>query len=54
MHLGFLLSMLISSFISEKTSQLAVLIIVGGLLSLLGAANLLFNRKIALPEAKKV
>jgi len=47
MHLGFLLFMFLSSMLAEKFSQLAILIIVGILLMVLGAANLILNRKIA-------
>jgi MFS family permease len=45
MHLGFLLFMFISSILAEKFSHLLILVIVGGLLSLLGLVNLFFNRK---------
>ncbi len=47
MHLGFLLFMFISSMLAERFSHLLILIIVGGLLSLLGLVNLFFNRKAA-------
>ena len=47
MHLGFLLFMFISSTLAERFSHLLILIIVGGLLSLLGLVNLFFNRKAA-------
>jgi len=46
MHLGFLLFMFISSMLAERFSQLAMLIIVGVLISVFGAANLLIHRKI--------
>lgn len=46
MHLGFLLFMFLSSLLAEKFSQLYILIIVGSILSVLGAANLLLNRKL--------
>ena len=45
MHLGFLLFMFLSSMLAEKFSQLAILIIVGILLMVLGAVNLILNRK---------
>jgi len=45
MHLGFLLFMFISSMLAERFSHLLILVIVGCLLSLLGLANLFFNRK---------
>ena len=47
MHLGFLSFMFISSFLAERFSHLLILVIVGCLLSLLGLANLFFNRKMA-------
>jgi len=46
MHLGFLLFMFISSILADKFSHLAILVAVGGLLSLLGLLNLFFNRKV--------
>jgi len=46
MHLGFILFMFISSMLAERFSHLLILVIVGCLLSLLGAVNLVFNRKI--------
>jgi len=45
MHLGFLTFMFISSVLAEKFSQVLILVVVGGLLSLLGLASLIFNRK---------
>ncbi len=45
MHLGFLLFMFISSMLAERFSHLLILVVVGGLLSLLGLVNLFFNRK---------
>jgi len=45
MHLGFLLFMFISSILAERFSHLLILVVVGGLLSLLGLVNLFFNRK---------
>ncbi|MDD5505222.1 MAG: MFS transporter [Candidatus Omnitrophica bacterium] len=47
MHLGFLAFMFISSILAERFSHLLILVIVGGLLSLLGLVNLFFNRKAA-------
>jgi len=47
MHLGFLAFMFISSMLAERFSHLLILVIVGGLLSLLGLVNLFFNRKTA-------
>jgi len=47
MHLGFILFMFISSMLAERFSHLLILVIVGGLLSLLGLVNLFFNRKAA-------
>ncbi|MCX5698780.1 MAG: MFS transporter [Candidatus Omnitrophica bacterium] len=46
MHLGFLSFMFISSVLAEKFSQVLILVVVGGLLSVLGAASLIFNRKV--------
>ncbi|MCM8770826.1 MAG: MFS transporter [Candidatus Omnitrophica bacterium] len=45
-HLGFLLFMFISSFLTEQVSKVLVLIIVGMFFSLLGLLNLIFHRKI--------
>jgi MFS family permease len=45
MHLGFLLFMFVSSMLAERFSHLLILVIVGGLLSLLGLVNLFFNRR---------
>ena len=47
MHLGFLSFMFISSVLAEKFSHVLILVIVGCLLSLLGLASLIFNRKVA-------
>jgi MFS family permease len=47
MHLGFLLSMFISSLLAERFSHLSVLVFVGYLFSILGLINLLINRKIS-------
>ncbi len=46
MHLGFLLFMFASSFLADRVPQANILIVVGCLLSVLGAVNLVFNRKI--------
>jgi MFS family permease len=46
MHSGFLLFMFISSLLAEKFSNLYILIVVGILFSILGAINLIYNRKI--------
>ncbi len=46
MHLGFLIFMFTSSILAEKFSGGIILISVGCLISLLGAANLIINRKI--------
>ena len=46
MHLGFLLFMFISSLLAERFSQLAILITVGCIFSILGAVNLITKRKI--------
>lgn len=47
MHLGFILFMFISSIFAEKFSHLWILVVVGGGLSVLGAANLFLNRKLS-------
>lgn len=47
MHLGFLSFMFISSVLAEKFSHVLILVVVGGLLSLLGLISLIFNRKAA-------
>lgn len=47
MHLGFLSFMFISSLLAERFSHVLILVVVGGLLSLLGAVSLIFNRKVA-------
>ena len=47
MHLGFLLFMFISSLLAEKFPPVLILVVVGGLLSLLGLISLIFNRKAA-------
>jgi MFS family permease len=46
MHLGFLLFMFISSLLAERFSQLAILITVGCIFSVLGVVNLITKRKI--------
>ena len=46
MHLGFLLFMFISSLLAERFSQLAILITVGCVFSVLGTFNLITKRKI--------
>ncbi len=46
MHLGFLIFMFISSILAEKFSHGAILIIIGCLIAMLGAASLILNRKI--------
>jgi len=45
MHLGFLLFMLISSFLAERFSNLIILVVVGGFLTGLGLVNLIMDRK---------
>jgi len=47
MHLGFLSFMFISSVLAEKFSHVLILVSVGCLLSVLGLASLIFNRKMA-------
>ncbi len=47
MHLGFLSFMFISSVLAERFSHVLILVVVGGLLSVLGLASLVFNRKVA-------
>jgi hypothetical protein len=47
MHLGFLSFMFISSALAERFSHVAILVAVGGLLSVLGLVSLVFNRKVA-------
>jgi len=47
MHLGFLTFMFISSILAEKFSHVLILVVVGGLLSVLGLVSLVFNRKVA-------
>jgi len=46
-HLGFLLFMFISSMLAERFSHVLILVVVGILLSLLGLASLILNRKVA-------
>jgi MFS family permease len=46
-HLGFLSFMFISSILAEKFPPVLILVSVGCLLSVLGAASLIFNRKMA-------
>ncbi len=45
MHLGFLIFMLISSFLAEKIPPIYILIFVGCFFGILGASNLIYNRK---------
>ena len=47
MHLGFLLTMFISSFLAEKFSHLSILVSVGIFFSLFGIVNLLFAHRIS-------
>ncbi len=47
MHLGFLTFMFISSMLADKFSHVLILVSVGCLLSVLGLASLIFNRKMA-------
>ncbi|TRZ95308.1 MFS transporter [bacterium] len=46
MHVGFLLFMFVSSLLAERFSHLYILIVVGGLVSILGVINLIWHRKI--------
>jgi len=46
MHLGFLLFMFISSFLAAKIPEAMILVIVGGIFSVLGVVNLIYHRKI--------
>jgi predicted MFS family arabinose efflux permease len=46
MHLGFLLFMFLSSILAEKLSHLSILVSIGCILIVLGAANLIYQRKI--------
>jgi predicted MFS family arabinose efflux permease len=46
MHLGFLLFMFISSILAERVSHPAILIIMGGIFSILGLANLIYHRRL--------
>lgn len=46
MHLGFLLFMFISSLLAESFSPRYILVIAGGLVSILGVINLIWHRKI--------
>jgi predicted MFS family arabinose efflux permease len=46
MHLGFILSMFISSLLAEKTSHTSILITVGCIFSIVGIANIIVKRKI--------
>jgi len=50
MHLGFLLFMFISSVLAERFSQLNILIVVGGVFSILGVINLCLNRRLSWSE----
>jgi MFS family permease len=45
MHLGFILFMFITSLMATRFAPIAILIIVGSMISLLGALNLISNRK---------
>jgi len=45
MHLGFLIFMFISSILSEKFSPFIMLVVVGSVIMLLGAINLIYQRK---------
>lgn len=47
MHLGFLLFMLVSSFLAERLSNLIILVVVGCLLCVFGIISLVMNRKIS-------
>jgi predicted MFS family arabinose efflux permease len=47
MHLGFLLFMFISSILAERFPHVLILIIVGGIFSILGIVNLVYHRKIS-------
>jgi DHA3 family macrolide efflux protein-like MFS transporter len=47
MHLGFLLFMLISSYLAERFSNLLILVVVGCFLTILGIVNLIMDRKVA-------
>jgi predicted MFS family arabinose efflux permease len=47
MHLGFLLFMFISSILAERFSHVLILIIVGGIFSVLGIINLIYHRRIS-------
>jgi MFS family permease len=46
MHLGFLIFMFLASFLSERFSQLPVLVFVGCLFASIGIINLICYRKI--------
>jgi len=46
MHLGFLLSMFISSLLAEKISPVTILVTVGYIFSFLGIINLIYHRKL--------
>ncbi len=47
MHLGFLLFMFISSMLADRFSHTLILVVVGGLFSVLGAVNFICHRKIS-------
>ncbi len=46
MHLGFLLFMFLSSILAERISHVLILVIVGGVFSILGFLNLIYHRRI--------
>ncbi|MCM8796733.1 MAG: MFS transporter [Candidatus Omnitrophica bacterium] len=50
MHLGFLLCMLLSSFLADRVSSFSILIFIGGLFAVIGILNLLVNNKITCLE----
>jgi predicted MFS family arabinose efflux permease len=46
MHLGFLMTMFLSSFLAERFSHLYILVVVGCLVVILGVVNIIFHQKI--------
>ena len=46
MHLGFLMTMFLSSFLAERFSHLLILVVVGCLVVILGVVNIIFHQKI--------
>ena len=44
MHLGFILFMFVSSFLAERLPHVAILVVIGGIFSLLGIVNLIHRR----------